>query len=308
MHRDIIIEKHFQGTIPRSVCDVFWEEVNAAASPAEVLPVIASANYYLIHVARDDMIFLAVLKDETPPLFAIEFLHRVADTFVDYFGATDEETIKQHFVIVYQILDEMMDSGVPLTTEPNVLQELIRPPTMMARVKKAMTGASGVGTALPGGTLSNVPWRKAGVKYSNNEFFVDLVEEVDAIIESNGMPASWRVTGKIMANAKLSGMPDLTLIFTNPRLLDDVSFHPCVRYAVFESDRILSFIPPDGEFELMSYRLNTSVKPLIWVTPIVERHKGSRVLRTAPEHEAHVGEHEGDGEAIGVRSGSQHRL
>ena len=28
----------------------------------------------------------------------------------------------------------------------------------------------------------------------------------------------------------------------------------------FENDRTISFIPPDGEFELMSYRLNTHVK------------------------------------------------
>jgi hypothetical protein len=33
---------------------------------------------------------------------------------------------------------------------------------------------------------------------------------------------------------KLSGMPDLTLTFINPRLLDDVSFHPCVRFKRWE--------------------------------------------------------------------------
>jgi len=39
----------------------------------------------------------------------------------------------------------------------------------------------------------------------------------------------------------------------------------------------ISFIPPDGEFELMSYRLSTPVKPLVWVEAAVESHKGSRV-------------------------------
>jgi len=33
---------------------------------------------------------------------------------------------------------------------------------------------------------------------------------------------------------KLSGMPDLTLSFMNPRLFDDVSFHPCVRFKRWE--------------------------------------------------------------------------
>ena len=47
--------------------------------------------------------------------------------------------------------------------------------------------------------------------------------------------------------------------------MEDVKFHQCVRLARFENDRTISFIPPDGEFELMSYRLSIPVKPLIWV-------------------------------------------
>ena len=40
--------------------------------------------------------------------------------------------------------------------------------------------------------------------------------------------------------------------------LDDVKFHQCVRLSRFDNDRTISFIPPDGEFELMSYRLQVS--------------------------------------------------
>lgn len=59
--------------------------------------------------------------------------------------------------------------------------------------------------------------------------------------------------------------------------MEDVKFHQCVRLSRFENDRTISFIPPDGEFELMSYRLSTPVKPLIWVEATVESHRGSRV-------------------------------
>jgi hypothetical protein len=59
--------------------------------------------------------------------------------------------------------------------------------------------------------------------------------------------------------------------------MEDVKFHQCVRLSRFENDRTISFIPPDGEFELMSYRLSTPVKPLIWVEAAIESHKGSRV-------------------------------
>lgn len=44
-------------------------------------------------------------------------------------------------------------------------------------------------------------------------------------------------------------------------VMEDVKFHQCVRLSRFESDRTISFIPPDGESELMSYRINTHVGP-----------------------------------------------
>ena len=45
----------------------------------------------------------------------------------------------------------------------------------------------------------------------------------------------------------------------------------------FETERLITFIPPDGEFELMSYRLDTHVKPLIWVEAVVENFTKSKI-------------------------------
>lgn len=49
------------------------------------------------------------------------------------------------------------------------------------------SGGSNVGETLPTGQLSNVPWRRAGVKYTNNEAYFDVVEEIDAILDKSGM-------------------------------------------------------------------------------------------------------------------------
>eukprot|EP00003_Mantamonas_plastica_P007372 TRINITY_DN1618_c0_g3_i2.p1 TRINITY_DN1618_c0_g3~~TRINITY_DN1618_c0_g3_i2.p1 ORF type:complete len:302 (+),score=63.11 TRINITY_DN1618_c0_g3_i2:111-908(+) len=59
--------------------------------------------------------------------------------------------------------------------------------------------------------------------------------------------------------------------------LEDIKFHQCVRLSRFENDRTISFIPPDGEFDLMNYRLSTAVRPLIWIESVVESHSHSRV-------------------------------
>jgi hypothetical protein len=59
--------------------------------------------------------------------------------------------------------------------------------------------------------------------------------------------------------------------------MEDVKFHQCVRLSRFDTDRTISFIPPDGEFELMTYRLNTQVKPLIWIESVVENFSNTRI-------------------------------
>ncbi|KAK9137182.1 hypothetical protein Sjap_007776 [Stephania japonica] len=37
--------------------------------------------------------------------------------------------------------------------------------------------------------------------------------------------------------------------------LDDVTFQQCVSLTRFNSEKTVSFVPPDGEFELMKYRI-----------------------------------------------------
>jgi AP-1 complex subunit mu len=99
------------------------------------------------------------------------------------------------------------------------------------------------------------------------------------------------ILGAVKMKCYLSGMPELRLGLNDKVMfettgratrgkaveMEDVKFHQCVRLSRFENDRTISFIPPDGEFELMSYRLNTQVKPLIWVECMVESHSGSRI-------------------------------
>ncbi len=76
------------------------------------------------------------------------------------------------------------------------------------------------------------------------------MEEIDAIMDSSGHMISCEVNGVIEGNSRLSGIPDLTMVFTDPSVLDDCSFHPCVRYQRYERERVISFVPPDGPFEV----------------------------------------------------------
>ena len=43
----------------------------------------------------------------------------------EYFKELEEESIRDNFVIIYELLDEMMDFGYPQTTESKILQEYV---------------------------------------------------------------------------------------------------------------------------------------------------------------------------------------
>lgn len=137
-----------------------------------------------------------------------------------------------------------------------------------------------------------VSWRSEGIKHRKNEIFLDVIEKLNLLVSSNGTVLHSEIMGSIQMKSFLSGMPELKLGLNDKLMfeatgrsttrvkaveLEDIKFHQCVRLARFENDRTISFIPPDGEFELMSYRLNTQVKPLIWVEAVVEPHSHSRI-------------------------------
>lgn len=158
-----------------------------------------------------------------------------------------------------------------ITQESNKLEAAPRPPV-------ALTNA--------------VSWRSEGIKHNKNEIFLDVIERLNLLVSSNGTVLHSEIIGSIQMKSFLSGMPELKLGLNDKLMfeatgrsttrvksveLEDIKFHQCVRLARFENDRTISFIPPDGEFELMSYRLNTQVKPLIWVEAVVESHSHSRI-------------------------------
>ena len=42
----------------------------------------------------------------------------------------------------------------------------------------------------------------------------------------------------------------------------DIKFHQCVRLSTFENNREIKFIPPNGDFQLVSYRLEQKLRPM----------------------------------------------
>jgi AP-1 complex subunit mu len=199
----------------------------------------------------------------------------------DYFSELEQESIRDNFVLIYELLDEICDFGYPQITNSRILKEYI-----MNESHKL------VQDVLPPDSVTNVVgWRPTGIKHKRNEVFLDVIEKLNLLISSNGTVLHSEILGVLFMRSYLSGMPELKLGLNdkvmfdqenrNPKgrtvEMDDVRFHQCVQLSKFESDRTISFIPPDGEFELMSYRLDSKVRPLFDVQAQRQAHSRSRI-------------------------------
>jgi len=274
---NVIIEKNFRGIMSRVVVDQFWDEA-LKYSPffSEVPPVITTPRYYLVHLQKHDLFFLSVVARDVPPLLVLEFLDRVASIFAEYFSNLNEYVLKDNFITAYQLLDEMNDGGVPFTLEPNILQDMIAPPTIINQTSNMVLGPGNtIKDSLPDGILTQIPWRRAKVKYTTNEIYIDIIDEIDGIIESNGALTTSRIAGRVQVDCQLTGIPDFLLRFLNPGILDDVSFHPCVRLNRWKAEQVVSFVPPDGKFKLMEFRSKGNISVPLYVQPHIQFSEGT---------------------------------
>ncbi|KAI5334205.1 hypothetical protein L3X38_024338 [Prunus dulcis] len=151
----------------------------------------------------------------------------VPGTYKNYSHLLENDVVDQ-LSKFNQLLNEMIDNGFPLTTEPNILREMIAPPNIVNKMLSVVTGnSSNMSDTLSSATSSCIPWRTANPKNANNEVYVDLVEEMDAIVKRDGVLVKCEIYGELQVNSHLSGVPDLTLSFANLSILDDIVIDSC---------------------------------------------------------------------------------
>lgn len=135
-------------------------------------------------------------KRNTNAAEVIIFLHRLVQVLVEYFKELEEESIRDNFVIIYELMDEMMDFGYPQTTESKILQECVH---ITATLLSCLTAGLGryitqesykleVQVRPPIAVTNAVSWRSEGIKYRKNEVFLDVIESVNLLVRPSTPP------------------------------------------------------------------------------------------------------------------------
>lgn len=290
---EVLISRVFRDSITRSTIDAFRVNViharHAVRSPVTN---IARTSYF--HTRRSNVWIVAATRQNVNAALVFEFLNKMVSVLESYFGSISEESVKNNFVLIYELLDEILDYGYPQKTDSGILKTYI-----------TQQGIRGQSTEeqkqITSQVTGQISWRRENIKYRKNELFLDVLESVNLLMSQQGQVLSSHVSGKVMMKSYLSGMPECKFGMndklvvdkqakpstpeaasleqqlakrqgSNTRAgiaIDDCTFHQCVKLSKFESERSISFIPPDGEYELMRYRTTKDITLPFRVIPLV---------------------------------------
>ncbi|KAJ5353888.1 Clathrin adaptor mu subunit C-terminal [Penicillium brevicompactum] len=289
-----LIFRAFRSDCRPRLADIF--RIQVISNPQVRSPILTLGSTTFSHVKHENIYLVAVTKSNANAALVFEFLYRLIMLGKSYFGKFDEEAVKNNFVLIYELLDEILDFGYPQNTDPDTLKMYITTEGVKSAITNNPTDSSRI-TQQATGAQS---WRRADIKYRKNEAFVDVIEDVNLLMSATGTVLRADVNGQIVMRAYLSGTPECKFGLNDRLLLDpgessssnrgnnnglgtskatraaagsvtleDCQFHQCVKLGRFDADRIISFVPPDGEFELMRYRATENVNLPFKVHPIV---------------------------------------
>lgn len=218
------------------------------------------------------------------------FLNTIDKILIEYFGVPlNPMKIEGNYDVMCNLMQELVEGGFPYITDANTLKELVpfeaslgskflSTTNQLAKTYVSTTTHQSLSTFDSFENSTKVPWRKSNVKYTNNELFVDLKEQINVILtnpknnnkKSNKfksynklIPTVAVIKGQIDFTSHLSGIPDIQLSLNlNGHHLGVPSFHKCIRTENWiGNEGQLSFIPPDGKTTIMDYTINLDQYP-----------------------------------------------
>ena len=121
----IIISRDYRGETNSTITDKFQRKV-LELDERTIKPVFVDKDLTFIWIRVNNIYMVSVAKGNPNVTMVLTFLFKIRDVFCSYFKELEDESLRDNFVITYELLDEMMDNGYPQITEQKVLHEYIK--------------------------------------------------------------------------------------------------------------------------------------------------------------------------------------
>ena len=88
-------------------------------------PLIKTDDCTFAYIKQSNIYIVATSRTNSNVALLFSLLYKIKQVMIEYFKEVEEESIRDNFVICYELLDEMVDFGYPQTTDAKILQEYI---------------------------------------------------------------------------------------------------------------------------------------------------------------------------------------
>ncbi|KAL5474709.1 hypothetical protein EMCRGX_G026694 [Ephydatia muelleri] len=253
---DTIVFRDYRADAPKSTPELFFKQVKTWKDTKDSLPPPAIESTDGVHF--------------------VYLLIRIAGLCKDYCGLLNEEAIRLNFVLIYELLDEVLDFGYPQGTSTEMLKSYVCNEPCEVLMEKDQSLANK--KTLPS-TAANKPIALSvdSMRKQKNELFIDVLERLTVLIAPNGNVLRSHLDGCILMRSFLSGTADIQLGLNEDLVigrqegmrnygnvvLDDCNFHENAQLETFDKDRMLTIVAPEGEFTLMNYRISADFQNAI---------------------------------------------
>ena len=286
---DSIIYRDFRRDIKKSN-DIFFRNVNFYTEEEMAPPMFNVDGINFIYIKTEDLYIVISTLDNSSPNYYLEVLDRVMKVIKDHIGELSEETIRKNFVLIYEIIDEMIDFGYPqLSDTEQVKQFVFTEPVVELKNINTIKEMFNRNTKSNENTKRSITVTNDAK--SKNEIYVDVIEKITCLFSKSGSIISSGIDGCIKMKSYLKNSPELRVVLSDDVIIGKTSFSAgrmelagynfaqSARTKDFESQRTLYIIPPEGEFILMNYRINNEFAPPFRIYTIIEESDYKLELR-----------------------------
>lgn len=244
-----ICARDYRGDVPLGALDAFYPVMSELEETSKATPIFQHEGVTYVWMQHADIFLVALCQSNANAASTMSFLHKLLEVFKFYFKTVVEESIRDNFVTVYELLDEVMDFGYPQFTEGPILREYIKTEAhKLEDFVGKLFGSSDVKNPRelpPQVTGVGATWRKEGIFYQRNEVnshpcittmldlgsdvefdvqnatrnlalfwmqvFLDCIEQFNVMVNSKGVIVHSELKGTLQMKAYLSGMPECKL-------------------------------------------------------------------------------------------------
>ncbi|CDO96500.1 unnamed protein product [Kluyveromyces dobzhanskii CBS 2104] len=272
-------------------------------------PIFESNGWHYAVICRDNLYFVIIMQmnSRISPLSVLHYLNEVYQLCRGFVGKRlDKILVRDNFHLISELIDESSDYGVVQVSNYNIIHDFIKvevikgdeqteiPTNARDKVQLEDQDETFKNSHILRTMTSAVSWRPKGINYAKNEFFLDVVEKMEFVMDLDEEVVRTNVVnGAITCRSFLSGMPQLSIglnkvMQKNVHFMKRLKFHQCVDLdkLIKDDQPVVKFIPPDGEFELCNYKLSRPLHD----EPIIKLQSFdiSKKLRKNPDNQDKV--------------------